>query len=178
MIVSMDGYLLRPVEPADGEAFYKYKNDPEVVDLLGGFRTGYSRADIAEWIERHRKRPDEVVWTIAEVETDRGLGHVGLYNIDHRIRSAEFGIMIGDKSYWGKGIGRRCTDLVFTYGFHYLNLNRIHLSVLATNQRAFRLYRSLGCQEEGRLRQAQYKNGEYVDLILMGLLREEYLNAN
>ncbi len=166
--------LLRRIEPKDLDALYDQKNDPEVAALLGGFTTGYSRGELKDWLEHHRKRPDECMWAIARLEDDTCLGHVGFYQIDHRIRSAEFAIMIGDRTRWGSGIGYACTKFAINYGFGELNLNRIHLSTLSSNERAIRLYQALGFHEEGRLRQAQYKGGHYLDVILMALLRAEY----
>lgn len=171
-----ENYFLRKPELRDVEDLYVQKNDIEVRSMLGGFSTGYSRQDLSAWIEFHRSCRDEVLWIIAEA--DRCLGHVGLYKIDHRIRCAEFAIMIGDKAIWGQGIGKKCTSLAVKYGFTELNLNRISLTVLASNQRAIKLYKSLGFQTEGILRQGQYKDGKYVDLIMMSLLREEYAAPN
>ncbi|MBE0447473.1 MAG: GNAT family N-acetyltransferase [Actinobacteria bacterium] len=171
----IDNFVLRRPEPADIKALYHYKNDPEIAEMLGGFSTGYSIDDIRDWIEFHRQSKDEVLWVIAEVENNRCIGHVGLYKIDHRIRSAEFAIMIGDRSFLNRGLGRSCTKFALDYAFQMLNLNRIYLTVLSTNNPASNLYRSLGFQEEGRLRQAQYKNGQYIDVLVMGLLRAEYL---
>jgi RimJ/RimL family protein N-acetyltransferase len=112
--------------------------------------------------------------TLARATDDRGLGHVGLYNIDARVGMAEYAIMIGDREYWGRGLGRLCTVFCIEYGFRQLNLNRIYLSVLAGNSRARHLYASIGFREEGTLRQAQYKSGRYLDVVLMALLRDEY----
>lgn len=168
-------YLLRRPEPADLEAFYSFKNDPEVAELLGGFTTGYAMQDLHDWLDFHRKKNDEMLMTIALASDDRCLGHVGLYNIDARVGMAEYAILIGDREYWGRGIGRLCTVFSLEYGFRQLNLNRIYLSVLAGNGRARHLYSSIGFREEGTLRQAQYKNGRYLDVVLMALLREEYL---
>ena len=170
----LDQVVLRRPEPKDTDALYEQKNDPEVAALLGGFSTGYAHEDIRQWIEAHRTRIDEVLWVIAADDDDRCLGHVGLYRIDHRIRAAEFAIMLGDRSVWGRGIGRRCTGFAIQYGFLELNLNRISLQVLATNERALHLYTSLGFREEGRLREAQFKGGDYIDVIQMSLLRAEY----
>lgn len=170
----VNGLLLRRPEPDDLQALYDQKNNPEIAGLLGGFSTGYSRADITDWIEYHRNQTTEVLWAIVDVESNSCIGHVGFYNVDYRIRSAEFAIMIGVPSMWGKGFGRACTQFVLEYGFRELNLNRIYLSVISTNPRAVTLYRSLGFREEGCLRQAQYKGGAYVDVILMGLLRSEH----
>lgn len=165
--------VLRPPEPHDATRLYQYKNDIEVASLLGGFHAGLSRTDVAEWIESHRRNKSDVIWAIADRDDDSCLGHVGLYQVDHRIRSAEFAIMIGARDRWGKGLGREVTSHVVEWGFSNLNLNRVSLSVLAGNDRAIRLYRSLGFVEEGRLRQAQYKNGAYVDVVLMSVLRSE-----
>jgi RimJ/RimL family protein N-acetyltransferase len=177
MKLAIDGFILRKPEPADVKALYRQKNDAEIAAMLGGFSTGYSETDLAEWVEYHRKRSDEVIWIVAREADNECVGHVGLYQIDHRVRSAEFAILLGDRNAWGKGLGLACTRFAADYGFRQLNLNRIHLSVLATNERAIRLYLSAGFREEGRLRQAQYKNGQYVDLILMSLLRDEYERA-
>ena len=64
-----------------------------------------SRKDLSEWIEFHRQKRDEAVWVIADKKDSACLGTAGLYEIDHRLQLAEFGISIGDKAYWGKGVG-------------------------------------------------------------------------
>lgn len=168
-----DRFLLRRPEQKDVEALYQQKNDPGVATLLGGFSHGYSRDDLRDWVEHHRARRDEVIWVIADAADDRCLGHVGLYKIDSRVRSAEFAIMIGDRAEWGRGLGRRCTQFAVDYGFDEVNLNRISLQVLSTNERAVQLYRSIGFRIEGELRQAQFKGGRYLDVLVMSLLREE-----
>lgn len=174
MIFRLHRVRLRKPETRDLEPLYQQKNDPEVAQCLGGFSHGYSRSDLADWLEYHRQQKNEVLWIIADIETDECLGHVGLYKLDYRIGSAEFAILLGAKDRWGQGLGREVTRFVLDYGFRMLNLNRIELNVLEHNERARRLYRSLKFREEGLLRQAQYKGGQYLNLVLMGLLREEY----
>lgn len=178
MIFSVADVVLRRPEPADVEALFEQKNDPRIANLLGGFSLGYTRTDIAEWVERHRKASGEVIWSIALAADDRCIGHVGLYGIDHRVRSAEFAIMIGDATHHGKGLGKQITRFVVNYGFEMLNLNRVQLSLLTTNARALRLYESLGFVREGVLRQAQFKGGQYLDVILMSVLRDEWLQRD
>jgi RimJ/RimL family protein N-acetyltransferase len=58
--------------------------------------------------------------------------------------------------------------------FEELNLNRVWLEVHDFNARAIACYRKCGFIEEGRLRQDRYRNGEYGDTIVMGLLRDEF----
>jgi ribosomal-protein-alanine N-acetyltransferase len=167
------GYLLRKPEPKDVEPLYRQKNDPEVASLLVGFSTGYSRTDLSHWVEAHRTCADEALYVIAD-QQDAAVGHVGLYQIDTRARTAQFGIMIGDKAAWGRGLGRACTRAMVEYGFDEVNLRRIYLDVLESNVRAQRVYQQVGFVVEGRLRQHQFKQGRYQDIVLMGLLADEY----
>lgn len=174
MIHSLKDFNLRPIEPKDIDALYVMKNAPEIASLLGGFSAGYSMADIRDWIDNHRKRNDEIIWAISRSTNDDCVGHVGLYKIDHRVRSCEYAILIGVQALWGEGLGTKCTRYAINYAFSELNLNRISLSLLKENIRALALYRKLGFNEEGLLRQAQFKNGRYLDVILMSLLKSEY----
>jgi RimJ/RimL family protein N-acetyltransferase len=60
------------------------------------------------------------------------------------------------------------------YGFNTLNLDRIELRVIDNNIRAKEIYKRLGFAEEGRLRRAAFVNGKPVDVMIMGLLREDF----
>lgn len=166
-----DVQLRRP-EPDDVDDLLAVKNDRVAARQLGGFNEGYSRSDIEQWIADTTARENDVIWVISESE-GRCIGHVGLYKIDQRIRSAEFGILIGSAAHRGKGIGKRVTERVLRYAFEELGLNRVQLTVLDTNYRAIRLYESLGFVREGVLRQAQTRDGHHQDLIVMSLLAEE-----
>ena len=172
---TVQGYTLRKPVPADVDALYAQKNDPEVASLLGGLPQ-YAQADIKQWVEFHRVQKDESLWIIAD-GGGRAVGHVGLYKIDPRVRSAEFAIVIGEKKLWGTGLGRACTEWMVRYGFEQLNLQRIELQVQDRNERARRLYQRLGFKDEGVRRRAQYKDGRYVDMVLMGLLDDEWTSA-
>lgn len=168
---------LRLPEPRDVEALYRFKNDPEVTASLVGFSRGYSRADIAAWIEAHRAARDEVLWAVVATKTDACLGHLGLYRIDHRCGSAELGVLLGDRATWGAGLGTRCVRFAIDYGFEQLALRRLHAEALATNERTLRMFARLGFVEEGRRRQAQLRAGRYVDVVEVGLLRDEHCAA-
>jgi len=174
MRIILSETILRRPEPKDAELLYEYRNDWEVTRHLGGFSKGYSLRDIHDWLEYHRNRSDEIIWTVAEKESDLCVGHVGLYNIDHRVRSAEFAVMIGNKGWWGKGTGKDVTRAVVDYGFKQLNLHRVYLTVLKSNDRAIALYEKLAFTTEGILRDEQFRDGGYVDVVAMGVLEQEW----
>src|SRR5664280_1211747 len=160
-MIHVNDITLRPMEMKDVEALYIFRNDWTVIQHLGGFSSGYSRRELEEWLNRHSNRSDEVIWCIAESDGDRCIGHVGLYKIDFRVRKAEFAIVIGFPDRWSKGLGTKITTAVIDWGFAELNLNKVELSVLATNTRAIRLYESLGFDSEGVLKDEQFRAGKY-----------------
>lgn len=167
MTITLSEVLLRPLEERDLDQLYGYKNDPAIMSLLVGFGAGYSRKGLVEWLERHTGRQDEILWSIAEKTTDRCIGYAGLYNIDGRTRSCTFGILIGDKSFWGRHAGTEATGAVLEYAFRQLNLRRVALTVLAANARARRVYEKIGFEVEGLLKQAEFRDGSYLDIVLM-----------
>jgi RimJ/RimL family protein N-acetyltransferase len=65
--------------------------------------------------------------------------------------------------------------LLLKHGFDTLNLNRIYLRVFETNPRAIRAYEKAGFTHEGCQRQAEFKEGRYLDVLVMSILRNEYL---
>jgi len=68
--------------------------------------------------------------------------------------------------------------LLLRHGFLTLNLNRVFLRVFETNPRAIRSYEKAGFIHEGRLRQAEFRDGQYVDILLMSVLRSEWEDAS
>ena len=83
---------------------------------------------------------NDVLFGIVVRETDRLIGSIGLNQIDFRYRSASLGMMMGEKSMWGKGYGTEATRLVVRYAFEELHLNRVQLHVYEYNLRGMRVY--------------------------------------
>ncbi len=167
---------LRAPERSDIPRFVTWLNDPEVrAGLLVSLPL--STADEEGWFEAMLKRPlEEHPMTIEVRQGDDWLpvGNCGFHNVDWRCRAAEVGIFIGEKSLWNRGYGTEVMRLLLKHGFHTLNLNRIALDVYETNPRAIRSYEKAGFVHEGRRRQAMYKDGRYVDILQMSVLRSEW----
>ena len=104
------------------------------------------------------------------------IGACSLGQLHGDTRSGRLGIWIG-KPNWGRGFGTDAVRVLCRFGFRELNLQRIGLGVYETNPRAIRAYRKVGFVEEGRRRRDHFIDGRYVDLILMGLLADELIEA-
>jgi RimJ/RimL family protein N-acetyltransferase len=118
----------------------------------------------------------DVILVIEAIEgaSTRPIGNCGLHDINPKDHKAIFGIVVGEKDYWSKAYGTEAARLMINYGFQQLNLHRISSSAFGFNERSIKFHKKVGFREEGRLRQAIFKNGEYHDLVLFGILREEW----
>jgi RimJ/RimL family protein N-acetyltransferase len=172
----------RGVERSDIPTFIRWLNDPEVQQGIL-IHSPISQAWEEDWFERMVKRPtDQQVMAIeALVPGSPGregqwmhIGSTAFDDIDWRNRQAEFGIIIGEKSCWNQGYGTEAVRLLVQHGFNTLNLNRIYLHVFETNPRAIRAYEKAGFKHEGKKRQAEFRNGRYVDVLMMSILRDEF----
>lgn len=179
-MIYSDGIRFRGVEHSDLERFVDWLNDPEVREGLK-MVLPLSMAEEEQWFEGMLKRPAVERPFVVEVQQGDAwvaIGNCSIFNIDWRCRSAEVGILIGEKQLWGQGFGTKIMLGLIQIGFEILNLNRIMLDVYETNRRAIRTYEKAGFQLEGRKRQGMYKNGRFIDVLQMSILREEWEKQN
>ncbi len=161
---------------ADLPLFGKWFADLDVLRLLWTNAIfPQTEEDETEWFERMRKS-DDVTFAIRTLDDDTLLGTATLKSPDWRNRASELGIFIGSPENWGKGYGTDAARVTLRYGFYELNLNRIELSVSSFNARAIKSYQKIGFRDEGARRQALYRDGDYHDIHVMGILREEWLS--
>ncbi|HEV2072928.1 MAG TPA: GNAT family protein [Thermomicrobiales bacterium] len=126
------------------------------------------------WYEGVVNNERMVFFTIYERSSYRPIGGVDLHGIDVRNRTAELGIMIGERDARGRGLGTEAVRLVCDYGFNAMELNSIWLLTFGWNIAGQKAYVKAGFREFGRRRQARYFDGRYWDDIYYDLLREEF----
>lgn len=166
---------LRPLERSDLNATYlSWLNDPEVTRYLetGAFPT--TMQDLEKFYAGVTGSSSEVIFAIIEAKSDRHIGNVKLGPINWVHRRTMFGIMIGDKNFWGKRVGEETTRLMVEYAFFRLNLHRVGLVVFEEHRSAVRCYERVGFKKEGCLRESMFQDGRYKNHIWMGLMRSEY----
>jgi RimJ/RimL family protein N-acetyltransferase len=157
--------------------YQRWVNDFEVTRTLsipGGPLT--LEAEEA-WYDGASKSHNIVSFTIYERVTLRPIGTTGLMGLDHANRTAEFGILIGEKDCWGKGYGTETARLVLGYGFTIRSLHAIFLRVYSYNERGIRAYTRAGFQPAGRIREAHWYAGKPYDVLFMDCLADEFLKA-
>lgn len=162
------------------ELFTLWLNDFQVTDYIGRSSKVVTYSGEKEYLENCDKNNNSVDFNIVELNKNklnkpRLLGVISLKDIDWINRSAELGIFIGDKEYRDKGYGSEAINLLLDYGFRYLNLNSVTLTLLDVNVRAHNCYLKCGFRDTGRDRRAIFLNGRYYDKLHMDILASEFV---
>jgi len=164
---------LIPLSVEDLPAMFGWINEREEVLLNAPYRPVHEGQHKA-WFESVQQRNDMVVFGIRLLKDNRLIGSCQLHSIDDVHRSAELQIRIGEPSQRGQGYGTEAVRLLLSFAFKDLNLHRVYLHVFSTNAAAISLYEKAGFVREGLLRKAAHIDGAYVDVVTMGILREEH----
>jgi len=167
----------------DGWDVVKWRNNPQVKPFF--FEEEPLSLDAHfEWVEKITHNLNAKYYMIQlvneadpafGVQKDGDIGTIGLNHIDWRSHTAELSwFLIGEVKYRSWGYGTEAVFLLLDYAFNHLNLNKIGLYTMALNEGARAVYQKMGFQEEGVLREQKFKNGQYIDVHIYGLLREDF----
>jgi RimJ/RimL family protein N-acetyltransferase len=167
-----DSVYLRAPEPGDESVHAQTVNHPALREHLF-YALPQSAQQYQEAIKKWMEDNHSIIFTICTSDPDKPIGLCAFFRIDWIGRMATYYIAIADPENWSRGFGKEVTRLMVHYGFNTLNLNRIQLHVACNNNRAIKVYKQIGFQEEGTLRQAMYYNNKYVDFFLMSILRSD-----
>jgi RimJ/RimL family protein N-acetyltransferase len=176
-----ENVVLRAIRKSDLENFLRWYNDPDILENITLYLPMNEIAE-AQWIEDVcTKRSSTDIVFVIEVEKDEKvipIGNCGLHRINLINRDAEAGMVIGEKNFQNSGYGTIAGQLLLGYAFNILNLHRISAGAFGFNERSIAVQKKNGAIEEGRIREAIYKNGRYWDKILLGILRSDWEKLN
>jgi RimJ/RimL family protein N-acetyltransferase len=152
--------------------YQRWVNDFSALRTLGATPQPMTFEQEVAWYEA--PADDETRFTIYELATWRAIGTTRLGGIDHRNRTAFFGIFIGEPDARGKGYGTETTRLMLDYAFTALGLHSVMLTMTEFNLAGRRAYERAGFKEFGRRRQCRWMNGRYWDDVYMDCLADEF----
>ena len=165
---------LTAVNQENIEQLREWRNQPELRQYFREHKE-LSKEMQSNWFNsRVLNDPNQYNFEIHDLESNKLIGHCGLYYINWIARTAEFGIYIGDFSFRNGGYGSDSLRTLIHYGFDELNMNKIWAEVYSNNE-ALNVYIHLGFKIEGILRQNVFKNGQYFDSTVISLLRSEWI---
>lgn len=166
--------FLTPITLSDLQVMCEWINDREQVLFNAPYKPVTSEQH-AEWFKDLQKRNDVLIFAVRLIENNKFIGTCQLNGINYTHRSADLQIRLGKEDDRGHGYGTEAVKLLVNFAFLDLNLQRVQLHVFNNNLRAIRAYQKVGFIEEGVLRKAAYIDGKYIDVLIMGVLKEDYV---
>jgi hypothetical protein len=166
--------LVRPTRD-DVPVLAEWSQDMEYSRLLRrGMVYPGSVEDTMGWFESWGKDEHFFPFMIRKLDDDRLIGMLAIKDVMWQARHCSFFIGIGKREDRGKGYGADALRVMLKYCFMEMNLLRVGLETMSYNPDAITAYERVGFVHEGRLRNFLYRDGVFYDMVLMGILREEW----
>jgi UDP-4-amino-4,6-dideoxy-N-acetyl-beta-L-altrosamine N-acetyltransferase len=163
---------LRNVRERDLEKIMNWRMQPSV--------TKYMNTDPVLTLEKQKKwfksiRADDTCkyWIIVADGTD--IGVLGIVDIDEQNKHCTWAMYIADEDFRGKGIAKRLELNLYDYLFYHLKLHRLWSHILAFNEHIIEnVHKKVGAEVEGVMKDHVYKNGEFIDVTVMGITSDRW----
>jgi len=171
--MSGEPVYLRALQAGDLEQVNKWHNDRSLyATLLSPFRH-VSKAGTEEWLANKQKLFSEINLAICCTDNSQHIGNIYVRDIDLTARHGELHILIGESDQRNKGYGQSAVRQLIAHAFRDLGLHRLYLYVIEGNDAATRAYEKCGFLTEGVLRAHTFKDGRFLNVIVMGLCANE-----
>lgn len=171
--------VLRALEREDLIVLHKWQNDEEIMRLARSFPDHViSKEALEAEFARELKGEDtgRRAYIIEEKSSNKPIGWatIRIQQFQRRNTTADVGLALGDKIAWNKGYGTETAKLLLDEVFRQLNLHRAEWWTFSENNVSVQLAKKLGFKEEARLRDAVFFDNHYHDLVVLGLLKQEF----
>ncbi|MBN1679813.1 MAG: GNAT family N-acetyltransferase [Anaerolineae bacterium] len=176
----LEGLLvdLTPFDKRFVELEHKWENGPAAFWGDMGDRQFFTRDHLRSRRERNaaeRENDSSPAVTFGiQTKDSTPIGLFVVAYIQPAFRTAILGAYIGEPEYWGGGYGTDALLLVVDYAFDWLDLRRLWLVTMSLNARVLRQMDKVGFTMENRQRNATLADGTWYDIVMYGLLRDEW----
>lgn len=164
--------ILRPLKITDWEKTLKWRNNFDIKRLAMMHPFPITEMVEKGWYEKIlESTSDKTIYFAITRKDDKPIGFVSLNKINYLHKNCGLGIVIGEPEERGKGFGKETMEIIISYAFNTLNLNKITLEIVEYNKYALTLYKEMGFVEEGRLKQHYFADGDFCDVLLYSIFR-------
>ncbi|ABW20043.1 UDP-4-amino-4,6-dideoxy-N-acetyl-beta-L-altrosamine N-acetyltransferase [Alkaliphilus oremlandii] len=125
-----------------------------------------------KWFESINEQNNSKYWIIKFDGVKIGL--INICNIDYTNKRCSWAYYIGDTSFRGKGIATTLECNIYDYAFDILNLNKLCCEVFRFNEKVISIHEKFGSTIEGTLKQHIYKNGDFLDIVIMAITKDKW----
>lgn len=108
-----------------GQSYLKWMNDIDIVKYLDNGWRSYTIDELKVFVKQMNESNNNVLFGIYYNDNNLHIGNIKIGNINFIHRYGSIGLIIGEKEYWGKGIGTESIKLITDFAFSELNLNKV-----------------------------------------------------
>jgi ribosomal-protein-serine acetyltransferase len=170
------GVELRQFEMRDAETLFAVadRNRAYLREWLPWVDRTHSSAEIRDYIASRLEQfeanqgPNAAICFAGEI-----VGAIGCHPIDWANRHCSIGYWL-DAAQQGKGLMTRCSAALIDYLFEDVGLHRVTIQCGTGNRRSCAIPERLGFTREGLLREAEWVNDRWVDLVVWGMLARDW----
>ena len=165
-------YLRRFCTDDITQTYLNALNDDSIIGLTEARHKKWNVENVLEYINNSNVKGVSLLVGIFLISSDKPIGNIRLFNFHDIHKRAELGILIYDKSEWGKGYGTEALKAISDYGFKELGLHRITADYYKNNIGSAKIFEKAGYKIEGVFCDHFYLNNKYVDSIRIALINE------
>ncbi|MEQ8667368.1 MAG: GNAT family N-acetyltransferase [Rhodospirillales bacterium] len=162
-----DALWLRPISSADvTERYVSWLNDPDVTSGTEARHHDHTIDAVRDYVDAAEASPNDKLWRIM-VDADNHIGNIRLSAINRTHHRARIALLIGEKGYWGRGIGTDAIRLVAAHAFNDMELHKLTAGIYANNVASRRAFEKAGFALEATLAEEAVYDGTFIDVWLL-----------
>jgi len=175
-LIKGDRIYLRELTEEDASREYcSWINDSEVNKFLDTKKATVGQ--LRQYIREKTRNKNCLFWGIFTNSENKHIGNIKLEPIDWAGKKATLGILLGDKNYWGQGLGTDVVKLTTDYAFKELGLKKVELGVVSENKAAIKCYQKVGFNVDKTQPKAIKFANKLYDKIIMSITRLDFVKA-
>ena len=168
--IETDNLILKPMQIEFAtENYCAWLNDKDVNQYLEIYEE-QTLEKLTHYVENAVKNKI-YFWAICLKSNDKHIGNIKIVPINFYHQYGEYGILMGDKTEWGKGYAKEASIAVIDFCFSKLELRKVYLGVVSNNKPAYELYKKLGFDEEGLYLNHGKYNNDYCNVARMAIYK-------
>lgn len=153
--------------------YLSWVNDPEITRFLEIKYQTFTKESLRDFILLCKNSDNKTLWGIYCNETGKHIGNISI-TCDFNREIFEAGYFLGDRDYWGTSAGLEALLLMMKYGFETYGMRRIIDGAYANNMNARFLFRKIGFEKEGKIKESHMCDGKPVDVVIYSMGREKW----
>ena len=175
LTLETDRLLIRKIKPSDSGAMYEYACKSETTKyLLWEPHPYYSyTVELTRFLQKEYSEGRFFDLAIIHKEAKKMIGTVGFTTYDAKNLCAEVGYVISP-DFWGKGIAVEALSVLLNFAFCELEVNRVEAKYIAENIPSLRVMQKCGMSFEGIQRKKLFIKGQFRDIGICSILKNEY----